>query len=241
MALKAAEKMQLDFINETAKMLGELNIEESLIIEKLKEKVSDLENSANCKLVLAVTDGVQQFNVIDLRSDFVRTRFNNAEKTQLSLRAKILGLPIDIKVKKDEDVFSNKEVVKSLRELADIVEQMPVSMLEHGQDDWSRTAGELPKSLAENDGVGSEILSELVQDPEATEEVVASQPVVEAAPVVDQPAPTVAQAVPQPQVNEASPEMTLPGESVAAPSAGVPDSPVKTNDELPSQDGHSLI
>jgi hypothetical protein len=170
MALRQSEKTLLGFINETAKMLSELNIEESLIIEKLKDKVGELEQSANCKLALVEVDGIRQFNVIDLSADYVRTRFNNAEKTMLSLRAKILGLSVEVKVKKDDDVFSNKEVSKSLRELAGIVDEMPIEMLLHGQDDWSRTPGEMPKLLAGEKPLESDLTEtemDKVEQPEA--------------------------------------------------------------------------
>jgi hypothetical protein len=147
MALRQAEQSQLESINQTVTILASMDLEQSQIEEKMKDMIVPLEKSANCQLVFKKDENGARFDVIELKSDFVRTR-QNPDKTMTSLRAKIYGLPIEVKVKKDTEEFSNAQVAKSLLELATLVGEMPVEMLINANHNWSRTPGEMPKSVA---------------------------------------------------------------------------------------------
>jgi hypothetical protein len=146
MALKPAEQSKLDMLNQTAAMLAGMNLDADAIREKMAPMIQSLEKDTNSKLVLVYTDGVPSFNAIDLRSDFIRTR-PNTEGTMLSLRAKIVGIPLEIKVRKDADGLraSNAEVAESLLFLAEYVKNMPVEMVDADTADWPRELGSLPK------------------------------------------------------------------------------------------------
>lgn len=146
MALKPAEQSKLDMLNQTAAMLAGMNLDADAIREKMTQMIQSLEKDTNSKLVLVYTEGVPSFNVIDLRTDFIRTR-PNTEGTMLSLRAKIVGIPLEIKVRKDADGLraSNAEVAESLLFLAEYVKNMPVEMVDADTADWPRELGSVPK------------------------------------------------------------------------------------------------
>jgi len=151
MALKASALQKLEAINYTVSVMKSLDVTDEVIIEKTKEKVTELEAEENISLRLKDVDGQIQFAAFDLRSDFVRTRYNDP-KTMLSLSAKITGLPIDVKVMKGSDEFTNADIVSALRDLADNVAAMPVEILKHGADEWAVTPGGMPELLkAEED------------------------------------------------------------------------------------------
>lgn len=239
MALRQAEQLQLSNLNDIAVMLHELGIPEETILAKAEPKIKELTDTAKGKVVLKYDEnGVPHFEHIDLRSDFVRTRFNT-ESTMLSLRAKIVGVPIDIKVKKDDEVFTNKEVASSLRELALIVEKMPVEMVPHGHDDWSREPGVLPKSLAEKEEASAPVadttpvvdtapVAETAPAVETTPSV-ETAPVAESAPVVETAtvAESAAATLPGESVVSAPEDNALPGESVTATKTEVPAAPTE--------------
>lgn len=161
MALKKQEQLLLDNILQTA------NIVKGLVgndLVKINEQISVLlagfAEETKSKVVLGITeDGEITSTVIDLKSDYVRTR-HNTEKTMLSLKGKLNGVPMDIKVVKDETSFTNKEVADALAELSLIVANMPVEMKEHGHDDWLRDVGAYPKGAVEPEGDSDEDLSE---------------------------------------------------------------------------------
>lgn len=150
MALKAAAQMKLEAINYTVGVMASLDVTEDVIIEKTKEKVTELEAEEEVSLRLRKVDGELQYSAFDMRSDFVRTRFNDV-KTMLSLSAKITGLPIDIKVIKGSAEFTNADIVSALKDLVANIEAMPVEMLEHGADEWSVKPGGMPESLKESE------------------------------------------------------------------------------------------
>lgn len=146
MALKPAEQSKLDMLNQTAAMLAGMSLDADAIREKMAQMIQSLEKDANSKLVLVYTEGVPSFNAIDLRTDFIRTR-PNTDGTMLSLRAKIVGIPLEIKVRKDADGLraSNAEVAESLLFLSEYVKNMPVEMVDADTADWPRELGSLPK------------------------------------------------------------------------------------------------
>ena len=150
MALKKNEQILLDSILQTANIVkGMVGNDINMINEKLADMLTGFYNESNKKLILSISeDGEISSRVADYKSDFVRTR-STPDNTMLSLRGKINGVPIEIKVFKDGVALSNKEVAEALMELSLIVSAMPVEMSVHGQDDWPREAGGMPKTLSD--------------------------------------------------------------------------------------------
>jgi len=169
MALKKNEQLLLDSILQTA------NIVKGLVgndIDKISEHIVTMLNGfyeeSKKRVILEISeDGEITAKIADFKSDFVRTRFNT-DQSMLSLKGKINGVPIDVKVVKDDVSFSNKEVAASLMELSLIVAGMPVVMRDHGQDDWPRDVGGIPKTLSGLEG-------DLKLDEDDSEEEFASQ------------------------------------------------------------------
>ncbi len=170
MSLKPAIAAKFNSLNQTAIILGNLNHEADVITAQLQPMIQEIEAEANCKLEFDASNAEAPFTLINLKDDFVRTRYNGETKTMLALRTKIFGLPIEVKVMKlDKDgelEFSatNAQVAESLIELAGIVSAMPESMLEKGHFDWARVPGEVPNESAVDDegssGLPSETLTE---------------------------------------------------------------------------------
>lgn len=176
MALKKQEQLLLDNILQTANIVkGLVGNDLGKINEQIVALLAGFAEETKSKVVLGITeDGEITSTVIDLKSDYVRTR-HNTEKTMLSLKGKLNGVPMDIKVVKDETSFTNKEVADALAELSLIVANMPVEMKEHGHDDWLRDVGAYPKGAVEPEGDSDESeedLSEefLADDAEETDE-----------------------------------------------------------------------
>ena len=141
MALRQADQLRLEGIQDTISTLVDFNIEKSAILEKIQDKISAFEADTKTQLKFTITNGKAEFSLVDLKSDFIRTR-QNPDKTMTSLRAKIQGLGIEIKIEKDGVSFSNEEVSEALGELQSIVSQMPVEMIEQPHKDWPRLPGE---------------------------------------------------------------------------------------------------
>lgn len=145
MALKPAEQAKFDGLNQTVGILHSLGHDKETIQSQVAPIAKAIEEATNSKLDLVYENEVPAFILIDLKSDFVRTR-SNTENTMLSLRAKIFGLPIEVKVMKESDGIkaSNKDVSIALTELAAIVDSMEEEMVAKGHADWPRTPGEKP-------------------------------------------------------------------------------------------------
>lgn len=160
MALKQAEQVKFESVNKMVDILHSMNQTGPEIKEKVADMVTELETSANIKLELVYNEGAPSFEIIDLKSDFVRTRATTDDK-MLSLKAKIFSVPIDVKIFKEADGLnlSNSSVAKSLRELADIVDGMDKEMVAVGKFDWPRTPGEAP--VLEDEG---ELVTESLGD-----------------------------------------------------------------------------
>jgi hypothetical protein len=149
MALKKHELTMMDTILQSATIISGL-VEQDVkqVTEKLKPMLDSFTAETQQKIILVITEGgVIKGELLDLKQDFVRTRFNT-EKTMLSLKAKLNGVAIDIKIVKDNLKSSNEQVAEALSELHSIVSAMPVSMETHGHDDWPRIPGEMPKTLS---------------------------------------------------------------------------------------------
>jgi|TARA_B110000196_G_scaffold318860_1_gene335225 hypothetical protein len=144
MALKKHEQAQLDMIQKSLDMLvniGGMSNEDML--QHLNPMIVGFENETNMKVVITPTEnGSQALDVVDLKKDFVRSRWNPGETLQ-GLRAKSLGIPIEVKVtKKDDFVFSNKQIASALHELAESISTLDVEFYTLGLADLERAPGE---------------------------------------------------------------------------------------------------
>jgi hypothetical protein len=151
MALKKHETALLDSIKMSATVIaGFVGHDAEKIAEHMKSILDEFSSQTNQKLIISYTDGVLAIDTLDLKQDFIRTRMN-PDKSMTTLKAKLFGVAIDVKVAKDEASFSNEQIAESLFELAVIVKGMPVAMRSYGHDDWSRTVGNMPKSISMDD------------------------------------------------------------------------------------------
>lgn len=141
MALKQAEQAKLEGLNQTVEVLVRLNHDQETIKEQTLSIANELEESTGCKLVLSKnSDGKLEYDAIDLKGDSLVSRFN-AEKTLLSLKGKILGLPIDIKVLKSGRSYSNEQIASSLTELVRLVRAMPSEIKDLEETEWDPKTG----------------------------------------------------------------------------------------------------
>ena len=167
MALKKHEEAIFENLKMMAKTMYQAFPSEEQLAQSMKEMLVDFENKTAVKLVPRVSEaGEVTLEQIDLKQDFVRTRFNT-EKSMLSLRAKLSGIAIDVKVIKDTFRAGNKDIAQALADLSAVVQAMPVEMEKHGDDDWSRTPGESPKKLQ---AALDETPAEVTQEPAGFDE-----------------------------------------------------------------------
>lgn len=164
MALKSSEQVQFDSLNQTVLILAGLGHDKDTIKSQLAPMSSKLENESGCKLILDKIEGVLQYSLLDLKGDFLSTRFNGDE-TMLSMKAKLLGLPIDVKIIKGDKLrASNQQVVSSLQCLIDLINKMPDDMCAAGKGDWDVNSGVLLLEDGSIPGVEGKTESELPND-----------------------------------------------------------------------------
>ncbi len=89
MSLKPAIAAKFNSLNQTAIILGNLNHEADVITAQLQPMIQEIEAEANCKLEFDASNAEAPFTLINLKDDFVRTRYNGETKTMLALRTKI--------------------------------------------------------------------------------------------------------------------------------------------------------
>ena len=219
MALKQADRVLLEGLQDTITTLVEFDIQKADIEKKLAEKIKTFELATNTQFKFNIVDGKAEFSLVDLRSDYVRTR-HNTEKTMTSLKAKINGLPIDVKIKKDDTSFTNAEIVESLHELANVVSAIPEELTSESWKDWPRRPGE----ETENETAEPTQSAEPAEAPAAQGHTHAATPVAEAeqtenpAPVTSpQQAGTVPATAPAPQQAEPSAPVTSPQQAATSP------------------------
>jgi hypothetical protein len=170
-ALKRHEVIMLDSLNAFALTLYTLgHTTESAICDALKTQIEAFEIESGMRtLIKDLPDGGFYFQEVDPRNDFLRSRIA-AGGAQQTLKAKLSGIQIDIKVRKDEVFeFKNKEIAKALEEYAEIVRHMPVEASIVGEDDFPNGLGAYPVKMTPdspcNDAAGNEGLGgSLVND-----------------------------------------------------------------------------
>jgi hypothetical protein len=133
MALKKEDKIRLEGLETTFKMLVKNNIPESQVVSMITDQVGEFEVATNSKLKLIFGED-PYIELVDLSKDFVRTRISNEDN--YVLRAKIEGVPIEVKTfKRDDFTLTNLEIASALRALADEVEVLDVELATLGNDD----------------------------------------------------------------------------------------------------------
>lgn len=164
-ALKRHEVIMLDSLNAFALTLYTLgHTTESAICDALKTQIEAFESESGMRtLIKDLPDGGFYFQEVDPRNDFLRSRIA-AGGAQQTLKAKLSGIQIDIKVRKDEVFeFKNKEIAKALEEYAEIVRHMPVEASIVGEDDFPNGLGAYPVKMTPdstgNDAAGHEALA----------------------------------------------------------------------------------
>jgi hypothetical protein len=165
-----ASKKQIDIllsnILSTAKIICDAVSDDVVVInEKMKQLLEDFTTETGLSASVVKCDGGLDVMVVDLSKYYVRTRYNT-DKSMLSLKGKLSGVPIDVKVAKGDEVFTNKQVADALAELSTIVAAMPIEMVAHGHDDWKRTPGEYPKTF---DGMSEHEIAEATGVPIAAD------------------------------------------------------------------------
>lgn len=200
MALKRHEEIELEGIKRAASITMKYTSSLEAVKEEVKESVDQFALEANVKVSISLDESGQLvYNLVDLKQDFVRTR-PNKDVSLVSLKAKLSGVAIDVKVLKDDANFTNAEVEGALRELAEIVSGMPVEMKETVHADWSRVPGEMPKIIGK--GEGDDMPDDMPEDSaddvsedesvSSSEQVVAEtqpEPIFDGSDMPEQPAP----------------------------------------------------
>lgn len=164
MALSKTDQVRFEGIQQTLTMLNNGGLPLEQIKAMMAPQLIEFQKVTNHKVRYVTSDKGVTFELLNLSKDFLRVRGTEEQKT---LRAKIQGVPVDVKVFKEEDfLFSNEDVVSALRALADELEALPfqVNTLDITADirkDMSKAASD-----ANSDG-------EL--EPEDTEEVEESE------------------------------------------------------------------
>lgn len=189
MALKAADLVRFDALQLTASILGKNGFTPEAIENSIKNELLEFQTITKNKARVAVgDDGAVFIELTDLRKDFIRTRKPNDDA--LVLRTRIQGVPVEIKLFKQEEYdFDNASVVSALRALADEIASVPFRLSELGNSDV-RELIELHESVSSDhdifDGSG-----ELIADVEplavasSDESETPASPVVSSSAVLD--------------------------------------------------------
>jgi hypothetical protein len=137
MALKPIEAVKFNAINQTVAGLKAANLPAETILSVVSAQIADFEASTTYRVTLeqeALPDG-SFLSLIDTRKDFIRAR-KSGEAFKV-LRAKIFGIPVDVKVAKDgEFSHTNAQVAATLIELAARVLALPKEVKDAGNYDF---------------------------------------------------------------------------------------------------------
>jgi hypothetical protein len=143
MALKPIESVKFNAINQTVAALKMASLPMETILSAVAAQIEDFEATTTYRVKVeneVQADGTY-ITLIDTKKDFIRAR-KSGEAFQV-LRAKVLGVPVDVKAAKDgEFSFSNIQIATALRELAVLVEALPKEVKDAGNDDF-KSAPEL--------------------------------------------------------------------------------------------------
>jgi hypothetical protein len=133
MALKKEDKIRLDSLKKTFTMLVTNGIDEGQVLTMMGDQIDEFESITSSKLKVQFGED-PKIEIVDLSKDFVRTRLSNEDNHVL--RAKVEGVPVDVKIfKRDDFIFTNIEIISALRILADEVESLDVELTTLGHAD----------------------------------------------------------------------------------------------------------
>ena len=150
MALKNNAKVRFEVMNQTFGSLIANNLDLETAKGIIGAQVEEFEKETNHKINYEVNGASGKLVLLDLSKDFVRTRMQN-EDNQV-LRAKLQGVPMDVKLwKRDDFEFSNEDIVSALRALANEVEAMPVELITLKHEDVRSHIAELTSDSDESE------------------------------------------------------------------------------------------
>lgn len=141
MSLKKNDQIMLDQLQQFANVLAASGQDFATIKQNLRPSLKSFEDATDAKVSLREENGAIVVSAFDLKKDDVRT-LANKEKTLISMRAKVLGVPLDVKVLKSGVQFTNGQISEALREAADLIDRMPVQMADRPESTWNRETGE---------------------------------------------------------------------------------------------------
>lgn len=126
MALSKTDQVRFDGLKQTLTMLSGSGMELEQIKGMMAPQFADFQALTNQKVNVVETENGLSLELLNLSRDFVRVRGTEDLKT---LRTKIQGVPVDVKVVKTNDyTFSNEDIVSALRALADEVEALTIEV-----------------------------------------------------------------------------------------------------------------
>lgn len=134
MKLKKIDQTRFDMIKNMIESFVSMGQDLEMVMTGLKPQIAEFEREVGVKLKVDV-DAVEKVTLIDLRKDYMRTRFPNAES--MVFRAKTQGVPVEVKIyKAGEYEFTNLDIVESLKALISKVEALDVEIKDMEQSDF---------------------------------------------------------------------------------------------------------
>lgn len=162
MNLKKNDQILLDQLQQFANTLFSMNQDFSLVKSQLKGNLEHFEQETGAKASLREENGEIIVSAFDLKKDDLRTT-SNQDGTLVSMKAKSLGIALDVKVVRGGVKFTNGQVSESLREAADVIDRMQVQMFDNPASDWDRETGMPVKEKADQTEQGESTVDQAKQ------------------------------------------------------------------------------
>lgn len=144
MAMKQVDQVRYDALESMITTLSGLGHDYETVYKAVTPQIKDFE-SATGRTVRIKSDF--EIELIDRRRDFLRIR--NPNDQAKTLRTKVDGVSIDVKIFKEGDFeFENATIAQSLRRLADEVGALPKELAEFPECE----VGEFVASLEQKEG-----------------------------------------------------------------------------------------
>jgi|AntDeeMinimDraft_5_1070356.scaffolds.fasta_scaffold05781_2 hypothetical protein len=140
MNLKKNDQDLLDQLQQFANTLFSVTPDLQTVKNQLKPSMDSFEQKTGGKASLREENGAIVVSGFDLKKDDLRTTANQ-DQTLVSMKAKSLGVSIDVKVVKGGVKFTNGQISESLREAADVIDRMQGQMYDYPSSDWDRETG----------------------------------------------------------------------------------------------------
>lgn len=140
MKLKKLDQTRFDMIKNMIENFLAMGQDLDFVLTGLKSQIEDFESEVGVKIKID-PNAEDKVTLIDLRKDFMRTRYSNPEN--LVFRAKSQGVPIEVKIfKAGEYEFSNKDVVEAMKALIQKVEALESEIKDMGHSDFKESVSE---------------------------------------------------------------------------------------------------